>query len=429
MERQLVNELHEKVGNIVKVQGWVYRIRNLGKVAFILIRDRSGLVQCVVDTSKIEVKGLKIESVVEVIGKVVAQKNVELGVEIQVNQLNVLSRVRDDLPFEINKDNLEANLDVILNHRVLSLRHLKTNAVFKIQAALAQGFNRFLKKEGFTEVFTPKIVAEGTEGGTELFQIQYFERKAYLAQSPQFYKQMLVGAGYERVFEVGHVYRAEEHATSRHTNEFISLDLEMGFIEDENDIMELETRMLKEMLKFLEEECQQELKLLDVNLPKVGSAIPKLSMAEAVEILHREYGREDLYQDLDPEGERMIGEYAKEKLESEFVFITHYPKSKRPMYTMPAEGELTHSFDLLFRGLEITTGGQRIHNYDQLMASIEERGLKVQDFSDYLEVFKYGMPPHGGLAIGLERLTGQLLGLNNIREATLFPRDRYRVCP
>ena len=298
-----------------------------------------------------------------------------------------------------------------------------------LQAALAQGFGEFLKNEGFTQVYTPKIVAEGTEGGTGLFELKYFEKKAYLAQSPQFYKQMLVGAGYERVFEIGHVYRAEEHNTIRHLNEYVSMDLEMGFIENEVDIMQLETRLIKYIFQYVTNQCKKELELLKVEFPKIGEEIPSMKLSEAIEILKTEYGKKDLTKDIDPEGEKLICQYVKEKYNSEFIFLTHYPLSKRPMYTMPEGTESTHSFDLIFRGLEITTGGQRIHNYQQLKESISSRGLNVESFDGYLEVFKYGMPPHGGLAIGLERLTSQLLRLRNVREVTLFPRDRDRIAP
>ncbi len=429
MNRSLIKELKNEIGKAVKVQGWVHRIRKLGKLAFIIVRDRSGLVQCVVNTKTIDIKGVKLESVVELIGEIQKKEGGEENVEIWTHSLELISAVNEDLPIEINKDELEANLDTILNNRVLSLRNPRINAVFKIQAVLAQAFQVFLSAEGFTQVFSPKIVAEGTEGGTELFEIKYFEKKAYLAQSPQFYKQMLVGAGYERVFEIGHVYRAEEHNTVRHLNEYVSLDFEMGFINDERDIMELEERLLKYMLCTVEEKCSDELELLQVIIPKINDRIPAMRLSEAVEILKTSYGRTDLEGDLDPEGEKQICEYAKEHLGSEFLFLTHYPRRKRPMYAMPAEETLTHSFDLLFRGLEITTGGQRIHSYKQLKDSIASRGLNVESFKDYLEVFRYGMPPHGGLAIGLERLTAQLLGYKNIREVTLFPRDRDRIKP
>ena len=429
MERILISELKNEFGNVVMVQGWVHRIRKLGKLAFIIIRDRSGLVQCVVNTKAIDVKGLKLESVVELLGEVQRKEGSKEEVEIWTHSLGVISSVYEDLPIEINKEELEANIDTILNNRVLSLRNPGVNAIFKIQAVLAQAFQGFLSAEGFTQVFTPKIVSEGTEGGTEMFEVKYFEKKAYLAQSPQFYKQMMVGAGYERVFEVGHVYRAEEHNTVRHLNEYVSLDFEIGYIKDETDIMKLEERLLKYMLSSVEEKCIEELKLLKASMPNIGNKIPSMRLSEAIGILKESYGRSELEGDLDPEGEKQICEYAKEHLNSEFLFLTHYPRRKRPMYAMPAEETLTHSFDLLFRGLEITTGGQRIHNYQQLKESIASRGLNVESFKDYLEVFKFGMPPHGGLAIGLERLTAQLLGCKNIREVTLFPRDRDRIRP
>lgn len=431
MKRILVKELQGFIGEKVKVQGWVHRIRLLGKIAFLLLRDRTGVVQCVVEVQKTDLKGLKVESVVEIVGQV-KEAPVELGVELLLQELKIISAVQEDLPLEVNKENLEASLDFVLNHRVLSLRNLKANAVFKVQAVLAQGFAEFLREHEFTQVFTPKMVAEGTEGGTELFEVQYFERKAYLAQSPQFYKQMLVGAGYERVFEIGHVYRAEEHNTSRHLNEYVSLDLEVGFVESMEEIMALETEMLRYIFQKLHRECAQELALLEVQVPEIGETIPQFRLVKVLEILRQEYGfSENRLKDMDltPEGERLLCEYVQRKYGSELVFVTHYPRAKRPMYTMPAEEELTHSFDLLFRGLEITTGGQRIHEYEQLKESIRSQGMAVESFSDYLEVFRFGMPPHGGLAIGLERLTAQLLGLNNVRQSTLFPRDRNRLRP
>lgn len=429
MERSLVSELREKLNETVIVMGWVHRIRKLGKLSFLILRDRSGLVQCVLNNKEFDIKGLKLESVVRLEGKVQRKEGSEEAVEIWTENLEVISQVTADLPIELNKEEMQVNIDTLLNNRVLSLRNQKINAIFKIEAVLSQGFQSFLERESFTQVFTPKIVAEGTEGGTELFEIKYFEKKAYLAQSPQFYKQMLVGAGYERVFEIGHVYRAEEHNTVRHLNEYVSLDLEMGFIEDERDIMKLEERLLRYMLGAVEGKCKEELQLLQISLPNLKNNIPTMRLSEAIDILKSEYNRTDLSSDLDPEGEKQICEYAKEHLGSEFLFLTHYPKHKRPMYAMPAENTLTHSFDLLFRGLEITTGGQRIHNYKQLWDSIASRGLEPESFNDYLEVFKYGMPPHGGLAIGLERLTAQLLGLRNVRETTLFPRDRDRIRP
>ncbi|MBU3127794.1 aspartate--tRNA(Asn) ligase [Clostridium tagluense] len=429
MERLLTENLYRHMGEKVKIQGWIHKIRKMGKIAFLIIRDRSGVVQCVLDKKTIDIKGLKLESVVEVIGTVTERNAETKESELLVETLNIISPVTEDLPVEINKEDLAINIDTLLNNRVLTLRHLKTNAIFKIQAALAQGFAEFLKSEDFTQVYSPKIVAEGTEGGTGLFELKYFEKKAYLAQSPQFYKQMLVGAGYERVFEIGHVYRAEEHNTIRHLNEYVSMDLEMGFIEDEKEIMQLETRLLKYIFQYVTNSCTKELTLLLVEFPEIGEQIPSMKLSEAIEILKNKYGKTDLTNDLDPEGEKFICEYVKEKYNSDFIFLTHYPRSKRPMYTMPEGTESTHSFDLLFRGIEITTGGQRIHSYEQLKDNISSKGLDLESFSGYLQVFKYGMPPHGGLAIGLERLTAQLLGLRNVREVTLFPRDRDRIAP
>ena len=428
MKRVLVKELIHYMNSEVLVKGWIHRIRELGKIAFILLRDRSGIVQCVINTEVTDIKGLKLESVAEITGKLVENKSYKDGMEIQAAGISIISAVEEDLPIEINKQELEASLDTILNNRVLSLRNPKVNGVFKIQAALVQAFSSFLSSEGFTQVFTPKIVLEGAEGGTELFKVKYFDKEAYLAQSPQFYKQMMVGAGYERVFEIGHVYRAESHDTKRHLNEYVSLDLEMGFIQDEYEIMEMETRLLKYMLKYVEKTCGPELKLLNAKLPDIGEYIPYLKLSEAISILKEKYGKE-LEGDIDPEGERLICQYVKEKFDSDFVFLTHYPQVKRPMYAMPAEHGETHSFDLIFRGLEITTGGQRIHSYQQLTQSMTSRGLNPECYEGYLSVFKYGMPPHGGLAIGLERLTAMLLGFENVREATLFPRDKQRLTP
>ncbi|MFZ5354810.1 MAG: aspartate--tRNA(Asn) ligase [Bacillota bacterium] len=429
MKRTMINELNRNIGQHVKLQGWLHRIRELGKIAFLILRDRTGMVQCIAETAVVSVKGLKLESVIEIIGEVKPNEKTVLSLEVSVTEIKVISAVEYDLPIEINKNELEASLDTILNNRVLSLRNPKVNAVFKLQAVLSQAFADYLKNNGFTQVYTSKIVSEGTEGGTEVFEIKYFDSKAYLAQSPQFYKQMLVGAGYERVFEIGHVYRAESHDTNRHLNEYVSLDVEMGFIEDEYDLIRLETALLKYMLKQLKEECNGELELLQILLPDIKDEIPCIPLPEALHILKKVYGKMDLTSDIDPEGERLISSYAYEKHGSEFVFLTHYPRAKRPMYTMPAENELTHSFDLIFRGLEITTGGQRIHSYEQLKSSISQRGLNPDCYTGYLDVFKYGMPPHGGFAIGLERLTAQLLGFKNVREATLFPRDRNRIKP
>lgn len=425
MNRTLIREINNNIGQLVKIEGWVSRIRKLGKIAFLILRDRSGSIQCVINTKQININDFKIESVVEIIGEAVKNEKEE----IQVKELNVINKVKEDLPIEINKDILDVHLDTLLNNRVLSLRHKTINSIFKIQACLSDGFREFLKENDFTEIFSPKIVGEGAEGGTELFELQYFDKKAYLAQSPQFYKQMMVAAGYERVFEIGHVYRAEEHNTNRHLNEYVSLDLEVGFIQDERELMDFETKLLKSMIEKIKIECEKEILILNAKLPKIKGKIPSMKLSEAIKVLKEVYDKNDLEEDIDPEGEKLISKYVKEKYNSDFVFLTDYPIKKRPMYTMPKGKKVTHSFDLIFRGLEITTGGQRIHDYEMLKRSFENKGINSNAFKDYLKVFEYGMPPHGGLAIGLERLTARILGYKNIRETTLFPRDRDRITP
>lgn len=427
MTRVLVSELSNHRGAKVMLRGWVYRIRELSKVTFLVLRDRTGMIQVAMEPSLLGGVQLSVESVVEIRGVVRNEPRAALGYEIEAHKLKVLA-LAEALPISVNGPTLEAAPETILDYRVLSLRHAKTNPIFKIQAALVRGFQMFLDKEGFLQIFTPKIVASGTEGGTELFSLQYFETKAYLAQSPQFYKQMMVGAGYERVYEVGQVYRAEKHSTSRHLNEYVSLDLELAFIDNEHDIMDLQNRLLAFMFEYVLQECSEELEELGVNLPSVPT-IPRIPLLEAIEILEREYGKIHEEPDLDPEGERLLSKYILDITGSEFVYVTDYPWAKRPMYTMPKGEGLTRSFDLLFRGLEITTGGQRIHTYELLEANMIKKGLNPQDYSVYLPNFAWGMPPHGGLAIGLERLTAQIIGLRNVREASLFPRDRHRLTP
>ena len=427
MKRALVSELSNHRGAEVMLRGWVYRIRELSKVTFLVLRDRTGMIQVAMEPSLLGGVQLSVESVVEIRGVVRNEPRAALGYEIEAHELKVLA-LAEALPISVNGPTLEAAPETILAYRVLSLRHAKTNPIFKIQAALVRGFQMFLDKEGFLQIFTPKIVASGTEGGTELFSLQYFETKAYLAQSPQFYKQMMIGAGYERVYEVGQVYRAEKHSTSRHLNEYVSLDLELAFIDNEHDIMDLQNRLLAFMFEYVLQECSEELEELGVNLPSVPT-IPRIHLLEAIEILEREYGKIHEEPDLDPEGERLLNKYILDITGSEFVYVTDYPWAKRPMYTMPKGEGLTRSFDLLFRGLEITTGGQRIHTYELLEANMIKKGLNPQDYSGYLPNFAWGMPPHGGLAIGLERLTAQIIGLKNVREASLFPRDRHRLTP
>lgn len=428
MERIIVSEINKFIDKKIKVEGWVYRIRKLKEITFLILRDRSGLVQCVIENKSINIDNINLESVVSVYGEVKKSKNALNPFEILIDEIQVISEA-EELPIEINKKDYNANLETTLNNRAISLRHEKINSIFKIQNIIVQSFREFLIEKGFTEIFTPKIVSEGAEGGTELFKIKYFEKTAYLAQSPQFYKQMMVGAGFERVFEVAHVYRAEEHNTSRHLNEYVSMDLEFGFIENEYDIMDLEEELIKYILNSVEGKGIKYLELLKAKLPKIHEDIPKIELKEAIKIIENKYNKKGLEGDLDPEAEKLICKYAREELGCDFIFITNYPRKKRPMYTMPLGEEGTRSFDLLFRGVEITSGGQRIHNYNMLISSMKEKGLNPNDYEGYIEIFKYGMPKHGGLGIGLERLTVQLLNLSNIREASLIPRDRTRITP
>ncbi|MCQ6557473.1 aspartate--tRNA(Asn) ligase [Paenibacillus mendelii] len=426
--RVLCARVSEHMGHLVTVHGWLHSIRHLGQLAFVNVRDRSGIVQCVLE-GELAKTPLSLESVVSVTGSAAHAPKAPGGIEIHAASVRCISAAAP-LPFEINKKTIGARLDTLLDHRVLSLRHPQLHATFRIQAALAGAFRDYLCQHDFTQIFTPKIVASGTEGGSNLFPVDYFGRQAYLAQSPQFYKQMMVGAGYERVFEIAPVYRAEEHHTSRHLNEYVSLDVEMGFIRSDEELMDMEQEMLRYMLEKVAAECEAELAFLgvDVQLP---ADITRIPVAEAQHILQRKYGKTSPKGDLDPEGERLICRHVAEDGKPAFVFITRYPREIRPMYAMPApeNGALTASFDLIYNGLEITTGGQRIHDYEELTASIRSRGLNPDHFAGYLDVFRYGMPPHGGFAIGLERLTSRLLGQPNVREASAFPRDRTRLTP
>ena len=429
MCRIMLDNISDHLGHKIAIKGWVSRIRKLGSLAFVIIRDRSGSAQVVLENMDIEF--LRTEDVIGVEGKVVLSGNAPGGFEIFAEEYHVISKATYDvLPFSMNRETVSASLDSVLDHRVLSIRNPRIAAVFKIQQTIAAAFREFFTGRQFTEIHTPKLVASGTEGGTELFTVDYFGKQAYLAQSPQLYKQMMVGAGLERVYEIGHVYRAEPHETSRHINEYVSMDLELGFIEDEQELMALETDFIKHLFYVLQTQHPREIALYGAELTSV-EVIPQFTLYEALRILKDHCHKQSPPGNLDAEGEKLFSQYVKDKTGSDFVFITKYPAAKRPFYAMPdsQNNELTNSFDLLYKGLEITTGGQRIHNYNQLLANIKKHGINPEGFDFYLDVFKYGMPPHGGLAIGLERLTMKLLGLGNVREATLFPRDRKRIVP
>lgn len=429
MERVYVCELKKEELNEVLLKGWVHKIHDLGKISFVTLRDKTGLVQLVIESDIIE--KLRLEMCIEVIGKKFLNAKAPEGVEVHVSSLKIIGKTYYDiLPFSVNGDKIKTLLETQLDHRTISLRAPKIRAIFKIQEEIVEAFKSYLKAQGFSEIHTPKIISSGTEGGSEMFTVNYFGRRAFLAQSPQFYKQMMVGAVFERVFEIGHAYRAELHNTWRHLNEYVSLDLEMGFIESEEDLMCMEEGFINYLFSHLNRTCSKELSLYGITLPE-SVKIPRMPLSEAQGILLNEFGKKSPVGNLDAEGEVLLSKYIKETYDSDFVFLTKYPVSKRPVYTMPDDGleGMTKSFDLIYKGLEITTGGQRIHDYEKLKQNIIKFGLNPEDFDFYLESFKYGMPPHGGFAIGLERLTMKILDLTNIREAALFPRDMKRLMP
>ena len=420
------------VGKTVKMNGAVHNIRDMGEFAFVILRKAEGLVQCVYEEGKTEfdLKNLKEESAVEVTGVVELEERAPQDFELRLTGIRVLSEPAETMPIAINKWKMNTSLETRLSLRPVSLRNVRERAKFKIQEGIVRGFREFLSSQGFTEVHTPKIVSRGAEGGANVFKLNYFNKKAELGQSPQFYKQMMVGV-FDRVFEVAPVFRAEKHNTTRHLNEYIGLDFEMGYIDSFEDVMAMETGFLKYTMELLKSEYKKELDMLGIDLPSI-SQIPHVCFAEAKQLVSEKYNRKIRNPfDLEPEEEVLIGRYFKEEYDSDFVFVTHYPSKKRPFYAMddPEDTTVTLSFDLLYKGLEITTGGQRIHDYQMILEKMEKRGMDPEDIKDYLMIFKYGMPPHGGLGIGLERLTMRLLDEQNVRETSLFPRDVTRLEP
>jgi nondiscriminating aspartyl-tRNA synthetase len=423
-QRTLVADLGNHLGAEVTLRGWVHSRRDLGGIQFLLLRDRSGLVQCVLSKRELPLP----ESAVELRGRVVTSDRAPGGLELQANHLDVLTPALEPPPVEISKEAWHANPDTLLDYRHISVRGLQAQATLKVQAELVAAFRTFLDDQGFTEIYTPKLVAAGAEGGANLFEVDYYGKRAFLAQSPQLYKQIMVGV-FERVFEVAPVFRAERHHTSRHLAEYLSLDVEMGFIEDDGDVMDLEEALLKSMMARIAERCAPQLELLGAELPPLDVPFPRIPLLEARELVKERYGHTTGGKDLDPEAERLLGRWASEEHGSDFVFVTRYPQAARPFYTYPTEDGLTRGLDLLFRGTEITSGGQRVHQHEGLVAELEKRGMDPERFAGYLAVFKHGMPPHGGFAIGAERLTALLLRIANIRFARAFPRDGSRIQP
>jgi nondiscriminating aspartyl-tRNA synthetase len=437
MERTYINDLKNFIDKEVTMSGWIDVRRNQGKMVFFDFRDMTGNVQGVVlpqNAQALEVsKEIRPEWVVEVKGKVNKrpEKNIQAtkqngDIELEILEIKILSKAKE-LPFELGT---EINLDTHLDNLPLTLRTQRSRDIFTMQAAILKAYREALMKHHFTEFIAPGLVAGDAEGGGAAFKVDYFNNKnAYLATSPQLYKQIMVGA-FERVFTIAKIFRAEKSATTRHVSEITQMDFEMGFIKNERDVMKVLENVIRDVVTTVGQAKKEIFERFKVEVPVIPAEIPIFTLAEAHALIEKEYSRTvDDKTDMAPEDERQICEYAKKNLNSDFVFITRFPTKKRAFYTFedPTETPLSRGFDLLFRGLEINSGAQRIHDYDTLIATMEKRGLNVEKFSYYLQAFKYGMPPHGGCSTGLERFTARMLEIHNVKEATSFPRDINRI--
>jgi nondiscriminating aspartyl-tRNA synthetase len=431
MQRSLVADTLDQIDKKVRREGWVNTIRDHGKITFIDLRDRSGVIQCV----GTNLEHVSPESVVEIVGVVAARPEklvnpkIKTGkVEIQIESLNVIS-LAAELPFDIGTEDLNLDLPTLLDHRSLTLRHPKQQAIFKLQAVVIDAFRQALQKKDFIEFQAPSIISSVPEGGAEVFKVKYFEHEAYLSQSPQLYKSLLVGI-FERVFSVNQIFRAEPSVTTRHLTEATSLDAEFGFIDSWQDVLEMQEYVVRYIFSEVEKKCSEELSLFGATLPKLSEKIPVLKLREAQEIIFKRTGHDvRAEKDLAPEDEREICKWALEEKGSDLVFVSHFVTKKKPFYVYPDPDDPAYAFsvDLLGRGVEWSSGGQRLHNYKEILEHIHEWGLKEKDVELYLQSFKYGVPPLGGFALGAERITMHILGLKNIREASLFPRDMERV--
>lgn len=422
MERIFVNKLENFIGEKVLVKGWVSQFRELKKMSFLVLRERTGYCQIIIPKEISE--SLSPESVVEVIGTVkVENQSTYGGYEIVAESIKVIS-IAQLLPFPINREIGSPAFNTLNKYRPLTLRKEKERCIFKIQSEIIWAYREYLRSQGFTEIQSTKISSAGLEGGSEMFEVEYFGEKMFLTQSPQFYKQMMVGV-YERVFEVGKVYRAEGSNSNKHLTEFVGFEFEMGFIESVEEIMQMEENVFEHIFNHLSNVCKKELEYLEVKLQ--FNPIPRVTYAETIEIIKNEYGITYEKVGLNTEAEKLIAEYIFNKTGSEFVFITKYPLSERPFYAMPSPEEgCSETFELLYKGMEITSGGQRIHNYEELINAIESKGLNPESFESYLMAFKFGMPTHGGMGIGLERVIKQMLNLTTAEEASLIPRTKEK---
>lgn len=425
-------DLPGATGNTVTVAGWIHRVRALKGRSFLILRDAKGLAQIVVEAPEAiaALAAMSAETAIRVTGMAVAEPQAPNGVEIREPRIEQVSPSETPL-LELFRPQIAALPSTILDHAALALRHPRRRDLHRIGAAAMAGFRETLNSLEFVEIQTPKLVASATEGGANVFPVDYFGRPAFLAQSPQFYKQVMVGA-FERVYEVGPVFRAEPHDTPRHLNEYTSLDAELGFITDHTTVMDLLTRVLGGMLASVQERAGAALTALDITIPLLPSNIPSVHFADAQELIATNTGTDPRGEpDLSPADERWLGEWARREHSSDFLFVVGYPMVKRPFYTHPDPERpgFSRGFDLLFRGLELVTGGQRLHRHEDYLAALAGRGMDPEPFASYLEAFRYGMPPHGGFAIGLERFVAQLSGAGNVREVTLFPRDINRLAP
>ena len=428
-EEFVLSDALDNIGKDITLSCCVYKIRNMSEFSFIVVRTGRYLIQTIYskENCKDSIDGLKEGFFVNITGTVTENEKGYNGIELVLKEIELISAPAEEYPLHVPNKRLGCTLDINLNNRSVSLRNAYERAIFKLQEGVCNGFREFMLKENFTEIHTPKIVAQGAEGGSNIFHLEYFDKPAFLNQSPQFYKQTAV-AFFDRVFEIGSVYRAEKHATSRHINEYIGLDFEMGYIDSMYDVMAMETAMLKYVMEYLKENYAHEIEILEAEIPVIKE-IPCVTLLEAKEILGNKGSKNKL--DLEPEDEVAICEYAKKEFDSDFIFVTHFPSSKPPFYAMNSKEDprLAYKFDLLFRGLEITSGGQRIHDYNEQLEKMKAQGLNPDDFKYYLEAHKYGLPPHGGLGIGLERLVMKIIGAQNVRSCSMFPRDINRLLP
>ncbi len=435
MDRRYSDEITPEMDGLkVTVAGWVHDKRKLGGLLFVVLRDREGIVQVTLPKKFVvpevfeTARGLTKESVIRVTGTVQKEDKAPNGYEIIPDGIEVLSPAATPLPLDPT-GKVEANLDTRLDNRVIDLRRGEVAAIFKIRDTAIEAAREYLRSEKFVEVQTPRIISTSSEGGTDLFPVAYFEKEAFLAQSPQLYKQMLMGTGFDRVYEIATYFRAEEHDTIWHLNEVTAVDCEMAFIEDEGDVLVVIENLVAGMINAVRERCGKQLEILGRELNEPRLPFTRVRYDDAVKMIDEAGLKVPHGEDLTTEAEKKLGEIMRERGE-ELYFVVKYPLRIKPFYTMPDEDPVySNSFDLEIKGREIISGSQRIHQYDLLVERIKKKGLNPDNFGSYLEAFKYGIPPHGGFGLGIERFIMTLLDLPNVREAVLFPRDRKRLTP